>query len=86
MPELVYTPKFVRLWKKLPPELREEVERCLAQLRKNPQHPPLKTHKLRGALKGFLSCSVNYRYRVVFEWDDPKTIALLAVGDHEVYR
>jgi plasmid maintenance system killer protein len=33
-----------------------------------------------------LSCSVNYRYRIIFEWDDPNTIAVLSVGDHDVYR
>ncbi|MSR67935.1 type II toxin-antitoxin system mRNA interferase toxin, RelE/StbE family [Candidatus Peribacteria bacterium] len=86
MPTVLYTPKFVRQWKKLESDLQEEVERCLAELRKNPKLPSLKVHKLTGTLKGFLSCSVNYKYRIVFEWDDPKTIAVLSVGDHDVYR
>ncbi len=86
MPTLLYTPKFIRQWKKLEPALQEEVERCLGELRKNPKQPFLKVHKLTGELKGFLSCSVNYRYRIVFEWDDTKTIAILSVGDHDIYR
>ncbi len=86
MPELLYTPKFIRQWKKLEPDLQEEVEACLAELRKNPKLASLKIHKLTGPLKGFLSCSVNYRYRIIFEWDNPKVIAVLSVGDHDVYR
>lgn len=86
MPTLLYTPKFVRQWKKLEPALQEEVEECLRELRKNPKQASLKVHKLTGRLKGFLSCSVNYRYRIIFEWDDPRTIAVLSVGDHDVYR
>lgn len=86
MPIILYTPKFARQWKKLEPALQEEVEACLAALRKNPKQVSLKVHKLTGRLKGFLSCSVNYRYRIIFEWDDPETIAVLSVGDHDVYR
>ncbi len=86
MPTLLYTPKFIRQWKKLEPELQEEVELCLAELRKNPKLLSLKVHKLTGKLKGFLSCSVNYRYRIIFEWDDQRTIAVLSVGNHDVYR
>lgn len=86
MPILLHTPKFVREWKKLEPDLQVEVEECLKKLRKNATDPVLKTHKLTGKLKGFLSCSVNYRYRIIFEWDDKKTIALLTVGDHDLYR
>lgn len=86
MPDIRFTPKFVRLWKKLEPDLQEEVEQCIEALRKNPRLKELKTHKLTGSLAGSLSCSVNYRYRIVFEWDDPKTLVLMAVGDHDVYR
>jgi mRNA interferase YafQ len=86
MPEILHTPKFVRLWQKLPCDLQDEVEQCLDLLAKDPTNTRLKTHKLTGALAGCLSCSVNYKYRVVFQWDDPKTIVTLAVGDHDVYR
>jgi addiction module RelE/StbE family toxin len=86
MPNIVYTPKFIRQWNKLIPDLQDEVIACLDTLKINPQDPGLKTHKLSGALKGCLSCSVNYHYRIVFEWDTQETIAVLSVGDHDVYR
>ena len=86
MHALVYTPKFIRQWKKLPPALQDEVEECLQLLKANPKQATLRTHKLTGHLRRFYSCSVNYRYRVIFEWDDSRTIALLAVGDHAVYQ
>ncbi len=86
MPTIVYTPKFLRQWNKLVPDVQDEVIVCLETLKKNPQHPRLKTHKLSGPFKGYLSSSVSYRFRIVFEWDDQKTIAVLSVGDHDVYR
>ena len=85
MPELLFTPKFVRQWKKLSPDLQVEVEMCLQKLEQNPRDKSLKAHKLTGKLGRFMSCSVNYRYRVVFTWDDKNTIAILKVGDHSIY-
>jgi mRNA-degrading endonuclease YafQ of YafQ-DinJ toxin-antitoxin module len=54
----------------------------------------LKTHKLRGDLKGCWACSVNYSVRIVFavgaietiDGVTAETILLLSVGTHdEVY-
>lgn len=86
MPDIHFTPKFLRLAKKLDPDLQDEVERCLELLQKNPRSTILKTHKLTGSLRGYLSCSVNYQYRIIFKWDNQETITVLTVGDHDVYR
>ncbi len=82
------TPQFRRQFKKLPRELQYEAFEKI-ELFKNPtNHQTLHVHKLKGKLAGFWSFSVNYRYRIVFGWlkKDKKSAALLAVGDHEVYR
>ncbi|MEK7528600.1 MAG: type II toxin-antitoxin system mRNA interferase toxin, RelE/StbE family [Patescibacteria group bacterium] len=86
MIEVLYKPSFVRQYKKLPDALREEVKEKITLFKKEPDHQFLKTHKLKGPLKGFYSFSVNYEYRVVFEYESKKTAVLLAVGNHDVYR
>ena len=81
-----YKPLFVRQYKKLPKLLQEEIREKISLLQENPEHPFLKTHKLKGKLKGVYSASVNYNFRMLFEYEDKKTIVLLVLGDHDVYK
>ncbi len=74
------------MFKKLPLDLQDEAKECIAVLASNPRHPSLRTHKLKGHLGGRWSCSVNYAYRIIFRYVDAREIALLAIGDHDVYR
>ena len=83
---VLYKPTFVRQYDQLPGELKEEVRERVACFQRNPRLSLLRTHKLKGALKGFLSFSVNYRYRIVFQWENRSTVVLLTVGDHDVYQ
>lgn len=84
--EIYYKPSFIKQYKKLPKDLQQEVKEKIALFEKDPRHSFLKTHKLSGHLKGFYSFSVNYAYRIVFEYLTKKKIAFLAVGDHDVYK
>ena len=86
MLRIVYTPSFVRKCDALPPDLQDEVKERIALFRKNPRHPSLHTHKLKGRLRGRWSFRVNYVVRIVFRYDDKETVALLAIGDHDVYK
>ena len=53
---------------------------------KNPFDKKLKTHKLSGSLKGSWAFSINYSYRIIFEFIDDNTILLIDIGTHdEVY-
>ena len=81
-----YKPTFVRQYKKLSPELKNDVKKVLDILKENPSHPFLKTHKLQGKLQGVWSCSANYSHRILFEYEDEGQIVCLAVGNHDVYR
>ncbi len=83
---VLYKPTFVRQYDQLPKELQAEVKERIMLFRKNPRQPSLRTHKLKGVLRGFLSFSVNYRYRIVFQWENRHIAAFLIVGDHDVYR
>ena len=52
-------------------------------------HPQLKTHKLKGDLRGSWACSVAHDLRIVFELvqhDGAEAILLQSIGTHdEVY-
>ena len=54
--------------------------------KKDPRHPSLKTHKLNGALAGYLSYSVDHQMRIVFEYGEKDTVHFLKIGNHDVYR
>lgn len=81
-----YLPTFIRLFKKLPIGLQEEAKEKIDLFKSDPLHPFLKSHKLKGALKGKYSFSVNYSYRIVFRYLSKKEIVLLCIGDHDVYK
>ncbi len=82
---ILYKPTFVRQYKKLPKALQKEIQEKITLFKQEPRHPFLKTHKLRGPLKGRLSFSVNYQYRIVFRYVSSSDVELLAVGDHSLY-
>jgi addiction module RelE/StbE family toxin len=83
---IAYTPSFIRSFKKLHPELQDEVEITIQKLCDKNNHHTLKVHKLSGKLQNFYSCSVNYKNRMVFEFRENTIIVLLAVGNHDIYR
>ena len=85
MIKILYKPSFVRQYKKLPKALQLEVKEKLELFAADPNHKFLKTHKLKGVLKGRFSFSVNYQYRIVFKYLKNDDVVLLAVGDHDIY-
>jgi addiction module RelE/StbE family toxin len=69
------------------PGLLGDYARLLENLQNHPFEPSLKMHKLKGALKDFHACSLNYQYRVVcLILIDKDEIRLVDIGTHdEVY-
>lgn len=84
--KIVYTSIFFRKFNKLPKVLQDDVREKITLFAENPRNPSLRAHKLKGQLRGYFSFSVNYKYRIVYEYDDAHTVALLTVGDHSVYE
>jgi addiction module RelE/StbE family toxin len=89
---LLRSPAFgrdLRRWLKSHPESAATIEATLEQLSADASHGSLRTHKLRGPLKGFWACSAGYDLRIVFEYtkhEGHEAILLLALGTHdEVY-
>ena len=83
---IYYSSKFATEYKKLPLKIKKIAERKEQIFRKNPFDPRLKTHKLKGNLKGFLSFSINQKYRIIFEVINSDTIWFYSVGDHSIYK
>jgi addiction module RelE/StbE family toxin len=91
---LVWSPGFKRSFKRSirrRPDLQERIEHALKLLATDALHPALHTHKLKGDLTGSWACTVDFEYRIVFEFvrdseTEEEIILLEAVGTHdEVY-
>lgn len=91
MNTLVWSPGFKRSFKhsiRRKPDLQDKIVHALELLAEDAFHPVLRTHKLKGDLAGSWACTVDFEYRIVFEFvRDPETkeemILLEAVGTHE---
>ena len=84
--EVKYKPSFVREFKKLPTELREEALEKIKLFKNKGNHKKLKVHKLIGKLKDFYSFSVTYSHRIVFEYEKKDVAVFLGIGDHDIYK
>ncbi len=92
MRKIAWTSKSLRAFKRMVrqnPQLRPMIEETLEQLAVDPFHPALKTHKLSGELAGTWACSIDYRYRILFEFvanpeeREQDAILLLNLGNHD---
>lgn len=82
-----YTSKFNREYRKLSERIKDIAEEKEKIFRKNPYDQKLKIHKLKGKFKDFWSFSIDFKYRIVFEFSNDKKIAYFySVGDHDVYQ
>lgn len=84
--EVIYIPRFVRQFDKLDNDLQEKVLEKIEFFKNKRNHPGLAIHKLHAQLVGRFSFSVNFKYKIIFQYLSKKEVVLLAIGDHEVYR
>lgn len=84
--KIVYSPRFARRYKKLPLEVKDKAEKQESIFRKDPFDKRLKTHKLSGNLSDFWSFSVDYDYRIIFEFGDGSIVYFHTVGTHDIYE
>ncbi|WHZ23156.1 MAG: hypothetical protein OJF47_002268 [Nitrospira sp.] len=90
MRQLVWGRTFLRAYNKASqrhPDLNANIERVLQLLVHDPFDPQLRTHKLKGKLKGAWACSIEHDLRLVFEFVEgtgkEDDILLIDVGTHE---
>ncbi len=85
--EIIYSSKFAREYKKLPNNIKNIAEEQETLFRNDPFDPKLKTHKLKGRLNGFLSFSIDHKYRIIFEFGkDKNRVYFHSIGDHDIYE
>ncbi len=84
--KIYYSGKFAKEYKKLPRKVKLSAEKKEKVFRIDPFDPQLKTHKLTGRLKEYYSFSIDYQYRIIFEFVKKDTVWFHAVGTHEIYK
>ena len=80
------TPHFQRAFRTLPPAIQALATEKDQIFRANPFDARLKTHTLKGRLKGLWSYSVDYRHRILFEFLPHGEALYHDIGSHDVYR
>lgn len=83
---VIYSEKFISQLEQLSDKTQKLTLKKIGVFIDNPKHPSLKTHKLNGALSGFLSFSVDYQIRIIFEYGEKDTVHFLKIGNHDVYK
>ncbi len=83
---IVYSPTFARMFKRLEGGLQDEAIERISLFRDIKNHHVLKVHKLRGQFSDKYGFSVNYQTRIVFQYLTKKEVALMAIGDHDIYK
>ncbi len=84
--KIIYSPQFEKEYKCLPEIIKKKAEKKEKIFRNNPFDSRLKTHKLSGRFSEFWSFSIDFRYRIIFEFKDEKTIIFHIIGDHSIYK
>ncbi len=83
---IIYSPGFVRAYKKLPLDIQTKAEKAEALFRADPFDARLKTHKLSGRFSRFWSFSISARCRIVFAFAKNDVAHFDLIGGHEVYK
>lgn len=84
--KITYHNHFQKALKKTPWYILELFEEKQKLFQKDPFHPSLKTHKLSGTLSKQYSFSINYAYRVLFEFESRNSVIFLNIGTHSIYQ
>lgn len=84
--KIYYSPKFEKDYRKLPTSIKTKVKNKTKIFRSNPYTSQLKTHKLMGSLKDYWSFSVDYSYRIIFQFNEGNMVWFHSVGTHEIYE
>ncbi len=82
---IIYSTKFAKEYRKLPLKIKLLAEKKEKVFRQNPYQASLKTHKLTGSLAGYSAFSINYQYRIIFEFRENDEVWFHAVGTHAIY-
>lgn len=76
--------RFKKRLQKKPAPMREAIERAVTQLRLDPHHSGLRTHRVWGQ-KGVWEARIDSSNRLTFHWDGPR-IVLRNHCNHDVLK
>lgn len=78
------TQTFIRLYRKLPQDLKERTQKALELLQSNPSHPSL-GHKKMAGQKDLFEVRVSNNYRITYQRIGD-TAYLRKIGTHDLLR
>lgn len=84
--QVIYSPQFVRDFKRLDIRVQTKAKEKEGIFRQNPFDKSLKTHKLSGNFEGYWSFWVDYECRIVFRFHKKNIIIFIAIGGHAIYK
>ncbi len=82
MPKIKSSPRFGRVYAKLPPDIREKIDKALKLLAENPCHPSLQTKPVQ-SFKGIYEALVDIHYRLTYERLPNDTLQIRVVALHD---
>jgi len=83
--EVIYTRAFFKRLSKYEDDFQEIIFEKITELKDIENHQQLRVHKLHGKFSNCFSFSVNYKTRIVFQHVSKDEVALLSIGDHDIY-
>lgn len=83
--QIQYLSGFKRQYKRLSREVQIAAEKKEKIFRKDPFDSRLKTHKLKGELEGYWAFSINFSYRIIFQFADGEIMYFYRIGKHDIY-
>ncbi len=78
--KIAFTKNSLKLYKRLPKNIKRKAKRIFKFLFENPQHPSLKVKKMKGMDR--FEARIDRRYRFTFIEKD-NTIFILTIGPHD---
>lgn len=87
MIRVLATERFLDEVARLPKPQQQKLANLLVKLQENPFHPTLHTKSLKGALTGLYAFRITRDWRVIFQFQDARTVQLLRTKNRkDVYR
>lgn len=82
--EILFAPRFTKQYRKLTSQQQEAADAAIRNFQKDPFHPALRNHPLKGKLAGIRSVKAGYDLRLIYEEQGGHLVVLfLAVGTHD---
>lgn len=83
--KITYSSHFAKAFKALPKKIKGQAIQREKIFRKDCFDTRLKSHKLKGKLIKYWSFSINYSYRILFEFQDNGEVSFIDIGTHSIY-